>query len=86
MGKIACGDFSDNAFVSGRKRRGFCGLRRRVATPGRRFFGQRFRFRPQKAWLLRPAWSRSYARTAIFRTTPSFPAAKGVAFAACLVA
>jgi hypothetical protein len=39
--KVACGAFSDVGFVSGlagaRKRRGFCGLPIRVATPERAF-------------------------------------------------
>jgi hypothetical protein len=34
--KVACGAFSDASFVAGRKRRDFCGLCFRVATPGRR--------------------------------------------------
>jgi hypothetical protein len=32
--------FSDISFVSGGKKRGFCRLLLRVATPGRRFFGR----------------------------------------------
>jgi hypothetical protein len=35
--KVACGAFSDGGFVAGRKKRGFCDLLIRVATPGRAF-------------------------------------------------
>jgi hypothetical protein len=35
--KVACGAFSDSSFVAGRKKRGFCGLCIRAATPERAF-------------------------------------------------
>jgi hypothetical protein len=50
------------------------------------FSRPRLRFRRQKAWFLPPAASRSYARADFFKTTPAFPAAKSVVFAACRVA
>jgi hypothetical protein len=36
--KVACGAFSDIGFGAGGKKRGFCRLTRRVATPGAALF------------------------------------------------